>query len=359
MTGPRVGVLGAGAIGGYLGVRLAAAGARVVLVGRRPLVEASAEGLVAQDLDGREVTARPSVTEDPAALAEAEVCLLGVKSRDLEAVVPALNAHLPEDATVVTLQNGLSAADRLRSAGLARPVVSGLVVFNGPCALTGLPLRRFLESRDARRALALLIREGLRVFRAAGRPVRGFGRIDPRLVARVLPLPDLVFFRLAKAMLTIDPEARTSTLQDLDWGRRTEIDALAGAVVEVARAAGTAAPMHAWVVDPILRRKGGLDVEIGGRSATRRRSGGRSVRARPKSGLGGPVGHGERWARPRPTVSTPSCCTARLGEARSGTNRGPSSRWRPRILHGGIRRAPPLARRPPGSRRDLGPPRAR
>lgn len=313
----KVGIFGAGAIGGYLGVRLAGA-LDVVLIGRKPLADAAADGLRAL-ADGVEAEAQVRVETSAEALRDVDLCLVCVKTAALEEAAQVLEAVLSPECLVVPLQNGLFAREILQEAGLTRSLAPGLVVFNvlwegnlfrratsgpiaveggdprvaelgrafraagesfveaediralqmgklllnlnnGLCALTGLPLRRFLESRSARRAFAAVIGEGLRVAQATGRPVAGFGRIDPRLVRRLLPLPNFLFFRIAAQMLTIDPEAKTSTLQDLERGRPTEVDALHGGIVRLAQAGGIKAPMNAWVVEQVKGRERG---EIG------------------------------------------------------------------------------------------------
>ena len=79
--------MGAGAIGGFLGLHAAAGGARVTLVGRSSLVESAAE-LSATRLDGE--TLRPPATlvvsDDPEALVDADIVIVTVKSRDSSAV---------------------------------------------------------------------------------------------------------------------------------------------------------------------------------------------------------------------------------------------------------------------------------
>ena len=50
-------------------------------------------------------------------------------------------------------------------------------------------------------------------------------------------------------MLAIDPLARSSTWEDLQAGRRTEVDALHGAVVELAGRAGQSAPVNARIIE--------------------------------------------------------------------------------------------------------------
>ena len=69
-------------------------------------------------------------------------------------------------------------------------------------------------------------------------PSRSAGSCSPP----VLRLPTPLFRRIARAMLTIDPSARTSMQDDLVRGRATEIDALQGAVLDLARTHGIACP---------------------------------------------------------------------------------------------------------------------
>ena len=61
----------------------------------------------------------------------------------------------------------------------------------------------------------------------------------------LLRLPDALFTRVAARMLRIDENARSSMADDVALGRRTEIDALWGEVVRLARAHGLAAPRNA------------------------------------------------------------------------------------------------------------------
>ena len=126
----HVGVVGAGAIGGYLAAELSAAGAMVTLL-RRAGTSAPAERPVAVRADGRVFEPEGSmvVTSDPAALHAVDVCLVAVKSRDTAEVAAALHAALPPGAAVLTLQNGLRSAELLR-ARLGDRVVAGVVTYN-------------------------------------------------------------------------------------------------------------------------------------------------------------------------------------------------------------------------------------
>jgi len=102
-------IVGAGAIGGLLGARLAAAGEDVVLVARGAHLAAMRErGLVVRGPEpGAELSAKPPCTDDLGAVAGAEVVLLALKAHSLPAVAPRLGAALDPAATVVSLQNGI------------------------------------------------------------------------------------------------------------------------------------------------------------------------------------------------------------------------------------------------------------
>ena len=67
--------------------------------------------------------------------------------------------------------------------------------------------------------------------------------LRPALLPKVLRLPDWLFKLLARRMLAIDPQARSSMWDDLQRGRPTEIDDLQGAILRLAEKSGTPAPM--------------------------------------------------------------------------------------------------------------------
>ncbi len=317
----KVGVFGAGAIGGYLGVRLSAAGADVTLVGRRALTQHQGK-LHAVSLDGTEIQPETTLvlTDDPAALHDADVVLVTVKSPATADATATLAEHAPQDATVVSFQNGMHNAQTLRQ-GLGARVVAGMVSFNvvreregarlvqatrgplvagagrgmhgermrlmadllgamgmplslrddihdvlagklllnlnnGVCAATGLPIAASLRSRDARWCLARCMLEGLAAMRRAGRRPATVLGLPPWVIARALLLPDAILLRIAKRMVSADPEARSSTLQDLDAGKPTEIGELNGAIVELAAAHDLPAPANATIVEIVRDLEG-------------------------------------------------------------------------------------------------------
>jgi 2-dehydropantoate 2-reductase len=115
-------------------------------------------------------------------------------------------------------------------------------------ALAGIPLAAELADKRWRRLLAAQIDEGLRVLKAAGiHPARIEG-VLPRAVPRILRLPDWLFKRVARRMLAIDPEARSSMWEDLQRRRPTEIDHLQGAILTLADKAGVRVPVTERIV---------------------------------------------------------------------------------------------------------------
>jgi 2-dehydropantoate 2-reductase len=103
----KIVIVGAGAIGGYIGARLARAGADVVLFARGAHLQAMRErGLRVQSPDGDfEVT--PAVASDLAAIGPADVVFLGVKAHGLTALAPQLHPLFHHDTLVVSTQNGI------------------------------------------------------------------------------------------------------------------------------------------------------------------------------------------------------------------------------------------------------------
>ena len=103
----RTAILGAGAIGGFLGARLARHGDNVVLIARGPhLAAMRGDGLRLIEPDG-ETVVRVEATDDFAALREADAVFVTLKAHSLPAVAERLAADLRPGAMVVSAQNGL------------------------------------------------------------------------------------------------------------------------------------------------------------------------------------------------------------------------------------------------------------
>jgi 2-dehydropantoate 2-reductase len=100
-------IVGAGAIGAYVGARLAHAGQDVTLFARGPHLRAMQErGVRVISADG-EFEAHPRVVGDLAAIGPVEVVFLGVKAGSLPELAPRLGPLFGSDTAVVSMQNGV------------------------------------------------------------------------------------------------------------------------------------------------------------------------------------------------------------------------------------------------------------
>ncbi len=248
-------------------------------------------------------------TDPSIAFADADVILVTVKSGATAAVAGLIAEHAPSGVTIVSLQNGVGNADLLlaRLGGIGR-IVAGMVPFNvvqsqgsGEArfhratsgtmligagvpglrsalsvqgadviehadmaavlwgklmlnlnnalnALSGVPLATQLADRRWRLILARQVAEAVGVLKAAGikpAPIEG---VSPGMIPRILRLPNWLFRRVARRMLAIDPEARSSMWEDLHRHRPTEIGYLQGAILALAQKHRVSVPLTERVI---------------------------------------------------------------------------------------------------------------
>lgn len=311
---PPIAIAGAGSIGCFVGGLLATAGRNVALLARpRVIEEIEANGLRLTGFDGLDRTIARSqlrLSEDPAILNGAGVVLVTVKSADSAGIAEIIAEHAPSDAIIVSLQNGVGNAAILRERLPGRRVLGGMVPFNvvatghgrfhratsgdivieqdgttfgeqlsvpglklrvtsdivgvqwgkllvnlnnGLNALSGLTLQEQLSQRPWRRLLADQMAEGLAALKAeCVRPVSPTP-IPSHLMPHLLRMPDSIFSGLLGWTMKIDPEARSSMAEDLQRGRRTEIDHLQGVIAGIAERHGLPASLSRRVVALIKR----------------------------------------------------------------------------------------------------------
>jgi 2-dehydropantoate 2-reductase len=100
-------IAGAGAIGAYIGARMAQAGFDVTLFARGPHLLAMQEhGVQVKSADG-DFTARPRIVGSLEDVGAVDVVFLGVKANALPQLAPQLKPVLGPDTTVVSTQNGI------------------------------------------------------------------------------------------------------------------------------------------------------------------------------------------------------------------------------------------------------------
>jgi len=288
---PKIAVVGAGAVGGYFGGLLARAGAPVVMIGRPAFVEAvKKSGLFLDTLQFQE-SVRVEAFAELSAVRGAEFVLFCVKTTDNAAAARALAPLLAPGALVLSLQNGVDNVEQIRTAAAidALPTVvyvaasvpepgrvkhvgrGDLVVgprndktervvalfsrasipcriseniegelwtklvwncaLNAVSALGHAKYGQITSSPDAWKVVESAVYEVLAVARAAG--IHPPGLEDPQAaLAGAL--------KIATAM----SEALSSTGQDLNRGKRTEIDSLNGYISRRGAELGVPTPVN-------------------------------------------------------------------------------------------------------------------
>lgn len=105
----KICIVGAGAIGGYLGGKLALAGEEVTLIARGQHLEAiQSKGLELIMADGSSQVVTPSqATSDIRQAGVQDVVILAVKAQSLPAIAPLLSSLYNPNTMVVTAQNGI------------------------------------------------------------------------------------------------------------------------------------------------------------------------------------------------------------------------------------------------------------
>lgn len=134
----KIAVMGAGAMGGYFGGRLAQAGHEVWLIARGAHLDAlRRDGLRILSPKGDAHLPGIRATNDPADVGIADLILFTVKNRDVEAAAHAITPMLGPRTFAVTVQNGISAWERLGGIIGMERVVPGVARLPGDIASPG------------------------------------------------------------------------------------------------------------------------------------------------------------------------------------------------------------------------------
>jgi 2-dehydropantoate 2-reductase len=121
----RIGIMAAGAVGGYIGARLAQAGHDVVFFARGAHLDAMRRtGLKIESAVGGVHLEKVNVTDDPSTVAPVDIVIFAVKLWDTEKAGAQIKPIVTRDTRVITLQNGVDSVERL-SAILGPDVVVG------------------------------------------------------------------------------------------------------------------------------------------------------------------------------------------------------------------------------------------
>ena len=288
---PKVAVVGAGAVGGYFGGLLARAGAPVVMIGRAAFVEAlKKSGLFLDTLQFQEGV-RVEASMELGAVRGAEIVLFCVKTTDNAATARALAPLLAPGALVLSMQNGVDNVEQIRAAAPIEALPSVVYVaasvpepgrvkhagrgdlvvgpedektkriaalfsrakvtcrisenidgelwtkliwncaLNAVSALGRAKYGQIAASADARKVVDTTVYEVLAVARAAGIHLPGLE--DPQAAMAG-----------ALKIATQLAEAFSSTAQDLNRGKLTEIDSLNGYISRRGAELGVPTPVN-------------------------------------------------------------------------------------------------------------------
>jgi 2-dehydropantoate 2-reductase len=181
----RVLIMGAGAVGSYYGARLAQAGHEVAFVARGAHAEAMRQrGLTIRVGDDAAVLAPVTVLDAPAAAGGApDLALLTVKGYDAEAAIAALQPAVGPGTTVLTLLNGVDAADQLAAAFGPERVLAGTTTINVALVEPGVILERGVPIRTIIAELSGALTPRLETIAAALAAIPGEAVVsdDPRV----------------------------------------------------------------------------------------------------------------------------------------------------------------------------------
>jgi len=288
----KIAVVAAGAVGGYFGARLAAAGHDVTFIARGAHLDAiRRDGLKVESTLGNLHLTNAKATDDATTVGPVDVVLFAVKLWDTEAAGQAMLPLVGPDTRVITLQNGVDSVERLApiigdaaAIGGATYVVSN-VPTPGTIRHTG-AIAKIRCGRLDRRPDAVLARyvyeimaakiditlsddmwldlwkkfallSGTSGATASTRQPLGVIRDDPdmrvllqRLMqetvtvgrAAGVPFTDDIAAELDRSIAGFPPTMRASMANDLDAGNRLELDWLAGKVVALGRKYSLATP---------------------------------------------------------------------------------------------------------------------
>jgi 2-dehydropantoate 2-reductase len=305
----RIAAMAAGAVGGYFGARMAAAGHDVFFIARGAnLAAMKKSGLKIESVHGDLHLPKPNVTDDPASVGPVDIVLFAVKLWDTEKAAEQTRPLVGPATRVITLQNGIDSAERIAPILGAEQTVGGAAYIATTIAAPGLikqtssfAMMRFGRADkqadpmlqvfvDAGRAAKIdvaiapdITRELWQKFSvlvamagatSALRSTIGPIAADPELLAFFRKLMEEAF-TIAKAkgvaldpayleerikfvQTKVEPGMKASMAHDLERGNRLELDWLNGKVRELGRALNIPTPAHDTVYTVLkLHRDGG------------------------------------------------------------------------------------------------------
>lgn len=134
----RIAAMAAGAVGGYFGARMAAAGHDVFFIARGAnLAALKKDGLRLESVNGDLHLPQVNATDNPATVGAVDIVLFAVKLWDTEQAAAAMRPLVGANTRVITLQNGIDSIERLSAVLPADNVVGGTAAIASTIAAPG------------------------------------------------------------------------------------------------------------------------------------------------------------------------------------------------------------------------------
>ena len=253
----RIAIFGAGAVGGYVGGRLAAAGEDVAFIARGAHLDAmKRDGLRFEGPSGSVQIPNLNVTEDPAEVGPVDLVLFTVKRWDTKKAASQLAPLIAQHTRVVTLQNGIDTVASFVSACGRTGVIDakstdtikvaiwekfiGLCAASGVTALMRSTIGPIRTNPETRAFFEQLIDEGLEIARAMEIVLRSDFRKS------TIDLID-----------SVPASYRASMAEDLNRGKSLELSWLSGRMHTLGIRYGIPTPAHSAVYRGLLLHSNG------------------------------------------------------------------------------------------------------
>jgi 2-dehydropantoate 2-reductase len=289
----RIAIFGSGGVGAYFGGRLAAAGEDVTFVSRGDKLAAMQQhGLEIDSPHGHLKLEHVQATDRVDAIGPVDIVLLTVKIYDLDRAAATLSPLVGPNTAVITVQNGVEAADvvaRHVSRAHVAPGVAYIVAhvdrpghvqhtvaqqlifgeldgsrsdrlnaFQAACtragfqAIVSTQIETDLWVKFIRLAtwsgLGSSMRSPMGVIRSQPDALEMmFAAIEEAIAvgrAKGIVLPPDLVEGTKKLLFNFPAESKSSLLEDLEHGRRLELPWLSGAVARLGREVGVPTPIH-------------------------------------------------------------------------------------------------------------------
>lgn len=318
----NIAIFGAGSTGCYIGGLCALAGLNTTLICRERIKQNILDngGIRLTDYEGQDLRIRPNAMITEVGETSFDLVIITLKCHQLESASAELEKLSDQGAHLLFMQNGIGSLKTLAFTLHGRDYSQGITPFNvlskdratfhrgtegelifeenpltkelaqalsnigfecelhkdmrSPIygklllnlnnainAIADIPLKTELEDRRYRKVLAKAMTEWMEICSAQEVKMTQYTAVPAAIVPAILKLPNWLFKLVANKMISIDPEARSSMWEDVQAGRKTEIEFLNGAVAEMGQQLNIATPVNEGIAQLIKRMESGAEFQ--------------------------------------------------------------------------------------------------